>query len=88
MQIYEDRSLTVTTIPLRHRMPCCGFLFAEKRRPNHIIQKMVDFTKCLKNRSESYKEWGRLRDTGGKNGFQQLVDLVLLLHPPIMLIIG
>ena len=43
MQIYEDRSLTVTTIPLRHRIPCCGFLFAEKRRPNHIIREMVDF---------------------------------------------
>ena len=43
MQIYEDRSLTVTTIPLRHLMPCCGFLFAEKRRPNHIIREMVDF---------------------------------------------
>lgn len=43
MQIYEDCSLTVTTIPLRHRMPCCGFLFAEKRRPNHIIREMVDF---------------------------------------------
>ena len=43
MQIYEDRSLTVTTIPLRHRMPCCGFLFAEKRRPNHSIREMVDF---------------------------------------------
>ena len=43
MQIYEDRSLTVTTIPLRHRMPCCGFLFAEKRRPNHINREMVDF---------------------------------------------
>ena len=43
MQIYEDRSLTVTTIPLRHRMPCCGFLFAEKRLPNHIIREMVDF---------------------------------------------
>ena len=28
--IYEDRSLTVTTIPLRHRMPCCGFLFATR----------------------------------------------------------
>lgn len=41
--IYEDRSLTVTTIPLRHRMPCCGFLFAEKPRPNHIIREMVDF---------------------------------------------
>ena len=43
MLIYEDRSLTVTTIPLRHRMPCCGFLFAEKPRPNHILRDMVDF---------------------------------------------
>lgn len=41
--IYEDRSLTVTTIPLRHRMPCCGFLFAEKQSPNHIVREMVDF---------------------------------------------
>ena len=43
MLIYEDRSLTVTTIPLRHRMPTCGFLFAEKPRPNHIIREMIDF---------------------------------------------
>lgn len=41
--VYEDRSLTVTTIPLRHRMPCCGFLFAEKQRPNHILRDMIDF---------------------------------------------
>lgn len=41
--IYEDRSLTVTTIPLQHRIPCCGFLFAEKPRPNHIVREMVDF---------------------------------------------
>lgn len=41
--IYEDRSVTVTTIPLRHRMPCCGFLFAEKPRPNHILREWVDF---------------------------------------------
>ena len=41
--IFEDRSLTVTTIPLKHRMPCCGFLFAEKQTPNHIIREMVDF---------------------------------------------
>lgn len=41
--VYEDRTLTVTTIPLRHRIPCCGFLFAEKTRPNHIIREMIDF---------------------------------------------
>ena len=43
--VYEDRSMTVTTIPLQHRIPCCGFLFAEKARPNHIICDMVDFYK-------------------------------------------
>lgn len=40
--IYEDRSMTVTTIPLRHRIPCCGFLFAEKPGPRHIIRDMID----------------------------------------------
>ena len=43
--VYEDRSMTVTTIPLQHRIPCCGFLFAEKARPNHIIRDMVDYYK-------------------------------------------
>lgn len=43
--VYEDRSLTVTTIPLRHRIPCCGFLFAEKQGLNHIVRVMVDFYK-------------------------------------------
>ena len=43
--VYVDRSMTVTTIPLQHRIPCCGFLFAEKARPNHIIRDMVDFYK-------------------------------------------
>ena len=41
--IFEDRSITVTTIPLYHRVPCCGFLFAEKPLPNHIIRDMIDF---------------------------------------------
>lgn len=41
--IYEDRSLTVTTIPLKHRIPCCGFLFAEKPRPNHILRDQIDY---------------------------------------------
>ncbi len=40
--IYEDRSLTVTTIPLSHRVPCCGFLFREKPIPPHIRRDMID----------------------------------------------
>ena len=41
--IYEDRSVSVTTIPFRHRIPSCGFLFQEKKTPNHIIRDMIDF---------------------------------------------
>lgn len=41
--IYEDRSLTVETIPLEHRVPCCGFLFREKPSLPHINREMIDF---------------------------------------------
>lgn len=40
--IYDDRSLTVETIPLNHRLPCCGFLFREKPTLPHIRRDMID----------------------------------------------
>ncbi len=40
--IYEDRTLKVITIPMKHRVPCCGFLFQEKQGERHIIKKMID----------------------------------------------
>lgn len=39
--IYEDKSLTVSSIPLDHRMPCCGFIFVEKPTSRHIIGDMM-----------------------------------------------
>ncbi|MBR6715330.1 MAG: ribonuclease Z [Prevotella sp.] len=41
--IYEDRSLTIESIPLEHRINCCGFLFREKPTLPHINREMVDF---------------------------------------------
>lgn len=41
--IYEDRSLTVKTIPLSHRVPCAGFLFQEKQKDAHLLVDMVKF---------------------------------------------
>ena len=41
--IYEDRSLTVETIPLVHRLPTCGFLFREKLLLPHIRREKIDF---------------------------------------------
>lgn len=43
--IYEDRSLTVESIPLKHRVACCGFLFREKPTLPHIRRDMIDFYK-------------------------------------------
>jgi ribonuclease Z len=40
--VYEDRSLTVETLPLNHRLPCCGYLFREKPSLPHIRRDMID----------------------------------------------
>lgn len=41
--IMEDRSIEVYSIPLKHRIPCCGYLFREKQKEAHIIREMIDF---------------------------------------------
>lgn len=41
--VMEDRSVSVYSIPLKHRIPCCGYLFKEKQREPHIIREMIDF---------------------------------------------
>ncbi len=41
--IYEDRSLTIETVPLNHRMPCCGYIFREKQGHRHIKPDMMKF---------------------------------------------
>jgi len=39
--IFEDRTIQVSTIPLRHSVPTCGFLFEEKPRRRHIINDKI-----------------------------------------------
>ena len=41
--IYEDRSLSVETVPLSHRMPCSGYIFREKPTLPHILRDMTDY---------------------------------------------
>ncbi|MDE5571265.1 MAG: ribonuclease Z, partial [Prevotella sp.] len=41
--VYEDRSLTVETLPLEHRVKCCGYLFREKPTMAHIRRDVADF---------------------------------------------
>lgn len=51
--VMEDRSLSVYSIPLKHRIPTCGYIFAEKPKEAHIIREMTDFyqvpVRCMKD---------------------------------------
>jgi ribonuclease Z len=40
--IYDDRSVKVTTLPLKHRVPTCGFIFKEKEKELHLNRAMLD----------------------------------------------
>lgn len=40
--IHEERSLSVWSLPLKHRIPCCGYLFKEKPGLPHIRREMID----------------------------------------------
>ena len=39
--IFENKKLEVFSFPLSHRVPCCGFLFAEKPKPRNIKSEYI-----------------------------------------------
>lgn len=43
--IHENGNITVSTLPLEHRVPCCGYLFKEKPSLPHIRKDMIDLYK-------------------------------------------
>lgn len=43
--IYEDRSIEIWSLPLKHKMPCSGFLFKEKPLKRHIRPEKTKFYK-------------------------------------------
>lgn len=54
--IFEDRTVSVYSIPLKHRVPTCGFLFEEKQRDRHIKRDMIDFYEIPVSRIQKIKQ--------------------------------
>ncbi len=75
--IYEDRSLTVTTIPLNHRVPCCGFLFREKPTLPHIRRDMIDYYQIPFSQINNIKNGQSWTTPDG-----QIIDASRLTTPP------
>ena len=42
VQILDDKFITVTSFPLKHRIPAFGFLFREKSTDRNIIKEFID----------------------------------------------
>ena len=58
--VYEDKSITVKSIPLNHRIACCGYMFTEKRTLPHIRRDMIDFyniPECYRNNIKNGADW-------------------------------
>ena len=41
--IFEDNTITVESVPLKHRLATCGFIFREKPKQRHLIGEAVNF---------------------------------------------
>ena len=72
--IYEDKSLTVSSIPLNHRIACCGFLFREKSTLPHIRRDMIDYLEIPVSQINNIKNGaGWLKENGEIVPHEELV---------------
>lgn len=39
--VYEDAHITVSSLPMRHRIPCAGYLFAEQPRRRRLLKERL-----------------------------------------------
>ncbi len=54
--VMEDRSVSVWSIPLSHRIPACGYLFAEHPAEAHLRRDMIDFYRVPVHALRSIKQ--------------------------------
>lgn len=58
--VYEDRSVVIKSIPLNHRIACCGYMFCEKPTLPHIRRDMIDYyniPECYRNKIKNGADW-------------------------------
>ena len=71
--IFSDRTVTVETIPLKHKVPCCGFLFYEHHRQKDAVTGEISY--------ETRKRYAYCSDTMYKeNIVPQLEGVDVLFH--------
>ena len=74
--IYEDHSVEVYSIPLQHRVPCCGFLFREKQGMPHIRRDIEDMYGISVSQINNIK-----RGLDGVTASGETIDNAQLVYP-------
>jgi ribonuclease Z len=54
-EIYTSANCRVFSVPLKHRIPCCGFVFEEKQRPGNLIPEVLKKHKVPRSRIQAIK---------------------------------
>ncbi len=64
-KIYSDTVVEVISFPLKHSIPCCGFLFREKPKLPNLIREKIDRYQIPIRELQGIKEGGDFTDQNG-----------------------
>ena len=64
--VLETPSLTVEAFPLKHRVPCVGYLFREKPKQRHLRPDMIRFHEIPVSQLRAIKEGADFTDRNGR----------------------
>jgi ribonuclease Z len=76
--IHEDEKLEIHTIPLKHRVPCCGFLFREKTPLLNLKKEMIELHNVPVREMMNIKKGGDFINVHG-----QCIPNKILTFPPL-----
>ncbi len=65
-KIYEDKYITVSSLPLKHRIPTFGFLFREKLKDRNIIKECIPEYKLSLKEIKSLKKGENIIRSSGE----------------------
>jgi len=71
--VFEDKLVSVYTIPLIHRVPTSGYLFKEKQRPPKINKALVEDFKLTPEQIKDLKNYKSIIASNGERLFPDFV---------------
>ena len=77
--ILETSTIKITTLPLDHRVPCCGYLFEEQPRLRSMMSKYIEVFQLTVEQIKALKEG---QDVVLENGTSVAADVVTIAPPP------